>query len=393
MSTENSLITIFRVVAAAIVVLALIFVPSPLLPPHRFAEAVQSILGVGWKVAYLVAAVGLQVVFFGSIGVVSAFAVKRASTPRRRFVQILFVPILIAFVALTIRFVKMGYLPVWINAAIPVAACLLGVWLGLGLLYRSGKIALLILAVVTGAAFWLLSGGPTAELSRITETHLRKLVASSSDIPAGEARFGALMKVAFTPLEGSEKINAVENNRAAILALGIALGDERLAKLVGLNRDNKLMREAASLRKGTTLRKRGDWPRHFFLSAGLTVLENSLVSDAGGLMKEQLDALTRGSGFSFCDVAADRAGVRFATAATNSEEDAKAMQEFMMRKFNVSDFFPIISDLPENLTPEQFQKEYGSVGSQLYREKIADIETRLDRCVALSPLYSGTHSD
>lgn len=393
MSTENSLIIIFRVVAAAIVVLALIFVPSPLLPPHRFAEAVQSILGVGWKVAYLVAAVGLQVVFFGSIGVVSAFAVKRASTPRRRFVQILFVPILIAFVALTIRFVKMGYLPVWINAAIPVAACLLGVWLGLGLLYRSGKIALLILAVVTGAAFWLLSGGPTAELSRITETHLRKLVASSSDIPAGEARFGALMKVAFTPLEGSEKINAVENNRAAILALGIALGDERLAKLVGLNRDNKLMREAASLRKGTTLRKRGDWPRHFFLSAGLTVLENSLVSDAGGLMKEQLDALTRGSGFSFCDVAADRAGVRFATAATNSEEDAKAMQEFMMRKFNVSDFFPIISDLPENLTPEQFQKEYGSVGSQLYREKIADIETRLDRCVALSPLYSGTHSD
>src|SRR5688572_8495579 len=168
MSTENSFVIIYRVVAVAIVILALIFVPSPLLPPHRLAEAVQSILGVGWKVAYLVAAVGLQAVFFGSIGVVSAFAVKRASTPGRRLLQILFVPILVAFIALTIRFIKMGYLPVWINAAIPVAGCLLGVWLGLGLLYRSGKIALLILVVVTGSAFWLLPGGPTAELSRTT---------------------------------------------------------------------------------------------------------------------------------------------------------------------------------------------------------------------------------
>jgi hypothetical protein len=141
------------------------------------------------------------------------------------------------------------------------------------------------------------------------------------------------------------------------------------------------------------LRKRGDWPRHFFLSAGLAVLENSMVSDAGGLMKEQLDALSKGSGFSFCDVAADRAGVRFASAATNSEEDAGAMQQFLKREFNINNFFPIVSDLPENLTQEQFKKEYGSVGSQLYREKITDIETRLDGCLALSPLLSGIHSD
>ena len=40
--------------------------------------------------------------------------------------------------------------------------------------------------------------------------------------------------------------------------------------------------------------------------AALAVLEHPLVSDAGGLMKEQLDALTHGSGFSFGDLAADR---------------------------------------------------------------------------------------
>ena len=40
-----------------------------------------------------------------------------------------------------------------------------------------------------------------------------------------------------------------------------------------------------------------DWARHSALSAALAVLEHPLVSDAAGLMKEELDALTHGSGF------------------------------------------------------------------------------------------------
>jgi hypothetical protein len=63
------------------------------------------------------------------------------------------------------------------------------------------------------------------------------------------------------------------------------------------------VRNAVLLRKGTTLRGRTDWPRHFSLSAALAVLENSLVSDAGGLIKEQVDVLAKGSGFSFTDIA------------------------------------------------------------------------------------------
>ena len=103
-------------------------------------------------------------------------------------------------------------------------------------------------------------------------------------------------------------------------------------------------------------------------------------------MKEQLDALTSGSGFSFRDFAADRAGVRFANAATNSEKDAKAMQDFIMGKFILGNFLPAIDDLPENLTTEQFRMKYGSVGSGTYRQMIIDIEKRLNPCIALSPL-------
>jgi len=54
--------------AAGVILLALLIVPAPLLPPHRLAEVVQSVLGVGWKAAYLVAAVGLQIGFYRGVG-------------------------------------------------------------------------------------------------------------------------------------------------------------------------------------------------------------------------------------------------------------------------------------------------------------------------------------
>jgi hypothetical protein len=50
----------------------------------------------------------------------------------------------------------------------------------------------------------------------------------------------------------------------------------------------------------------------------------------------------------------------------------------------VDDFFPTISDLPENLSMEQFRQAYGGVGSQRYRQTLSEIETRLNRCAALA---------
>ena len=143
-------------------------------------------------------------------------------------------------------------------------------------------------------------------------------------------------------------------------------------------------RTAVALRAGTTLRGRGDWVRHYCLSAGLAVVEISFVSDAGGLIKEELDALTHGSGFSFGDLAADRAGVRLSEAATASESAAQSMQTRLQSGYSADDFFPIASDLPENLTLEQFRQDYGGVGTQRYRQTINEIETRLNGCAALA---------
>jgi len=374
-----------KLTAAGLVLLALLIVPAPLLPPHRLAEFVQSVLGIGWKAAYLAAAVGLQVGFYGSLGVLAALAVNRAPTLRGRWLQIVVMPLVVVGVAVVVRSVKLGHLPVWANAVIPTSACLFGFGLGLGLLYRGWKLTLPVAAAVIVWVLWIFLAGASAELSRATELRLGRLLAAAPNLPVGEARFGALLQSSFAPQPtGDPREKAVKHNRAAILALGIALGHERIARFVGLDPKGELVRAAISLRKGATLRGREDWARHYALSAALAVLEHPLVSDAGGLVKEELDALARGSGFSFGDLAADRAGVRFAATATRSKADAKAMQARLQSGFAVDDFFPQAGDLPENLTTEQFRASYGGVGSQRYRQMLGDIEARLDRCSALS---------
>ena len=65
------------------------------------------------------------------------------------------------------------------------------------------------------------------------------------------------------------------------------------------------------------------------------------------------------------------------------------MQARLQRGFAVADFFPPAADLPENLTVEQFRRDYGGVGSPRYRELAAEIEARLDGCAGLSPHSSG----
>jgi hypothetical protein len=118
-------------------------------------------------------------------------------------------------------------------------------------------------------------------------------------------------------------------------------------------------------------------------------VENSFLSDAGGLIKEELDSLTMGSGFSFADLAADRAGARFGEMATDSEASALAIQARLKDGYKVDDFFPAVTNLVENLTVEQFRRDYGGVGSARYREVLADIDARLDRCAGLSSEVPG----
>jgi hypothetical protein len=374
-----------RITAATLILLALFLIPAPLLPPHRLAEAVQSTLGVQWKAAYLVATIGLQIAIYGALGLLAAFAVARAETIHRRLLHVVLLPAVTVAAAILIRSLVLGFVPIWINAVVPILACVAGTWFGLSLRSKRPWVAVVLLVLMAGGTLWTLLGPSSEELTRHTERQLKHLVAAGPQLPLGEEKIMAALRAAFAQDPGGTgDVDPVRQNRAAILALGLAVGDPRLARFVGL--DPQSARTAFERLGSMTMRGREDWPRHFCLSAALAVLEHPLVSDAGGLMKEQMDALSRGSGFSFGDLAADRAGVRFAEAATHSEEAARTVRARIANGAIVDDIFPPVADLPENLTVEQFRLTYEGVGSPKYRQAVRDLEARLDRCALLSPV-------
>ena len=209
-----------------------------------------------------------------------------------------------------------------------------------------------------------------------------RLLAVLPTVPEGDARFEAAVETAFNlARDRSAGGSAVEENRSALLALGIVLGHTRVARAVGDKLDYRRAVLAEKLRSRTTLRSRADWTRHFAVSGALTVVSAVAPSDAAGLLKEELDA-DGGSGFSFGDLLADRAGTTFAEVATRDEASATAMQSRLAAGFSVDDVFPPADGLPENIQDAELQSRYGGVGGPLYRRAAAEIERRIAACAA-----------
>ncbi len=372
-------------VAVGVALLALVLLPAPLLPPLGLAQAVHASLGLSWKVAYFLCVVGLQTTLYGSLGAITAFAVGPGEKPLARWLRLVLLPVVVVGVALLIRVAKLGHWPMLANIIVPVSACTLGVVAGLLFRQHGWRVTVAAIGLLLLGLGWASWPGQATGLSRATEMQLQRIVAASPQWSnAGEQRFAVLMQVVFTPLpDAAPQFDTLTQNRAAILALGIVIGHERLARYAGLKRDSELVREAVAARAGTKLAGREDWARHFCLSAALAVVEDPFLSDAGGLLKEELDALAHGSGFSFGDLAADRAGVRFAAATTDSFDAAMASQSRLRTGFTTADFFPEINDLPESLTVEEFRRDFGGVGAPRYRAMLGEIEARLDRCPGL----------
>jgi hypothetical protein len=227
--------------------------------------------------------------------------------------------------------------------------------------------------------------GSRDEIRVATRTHLLRLIEAAPRLPPGERRFGAAVEVAFASArERSAVSSPILENRAAILALGIVAGHSRLEQFVGRVMDAKDWPRAAPLAR-TTLRGRADWTKHFIVSAALAVLSAQAPSDAAGLFKEELDA-GGGSGFSFADLMADRAGTTFALLATRDEAAARALQEQLARGFRVDDFFPEAADLPENIQDAELKARYGGVSGPLFQKYAAEVERRLWSCPAYREL-------
>jgi len=227
--------------------------------------------------------------------------------------------------------------------------------------------------------------GETPEVIEATSVHARHLVDFVSNTSEADEQFTAFLGSAFTfARERSEQgRDPVIENRAAILALAIVLGHYKVEALVGDVTDSRVRSEAKKYRGRVALRGRRDLTRHFFVSAGLAIIFDADVSDRVGLFKEEIDSAEGGSGFSFVDLLADHAGVRFAVTATRDRLAATRMQALLSNQFSVDDVFPTADDLPENLSDAAIQLDFGGVNGIVYKQVLADIERRLDTCLSL----------
>jgi hypothetical protein len=171
--------------------------------------------------------------------------------------------------------------------------------------------------------------------------------------------------------------DAVTENRAAIWALAIYFSNGAFETLVGklVSGQRPLVQSPA----GVVLAERQDLMAHFLYSAGITLATRQGIGVAAGEFKELLDSGNGGSGFSFADLAADRAGIDFVNAATASEESARQLQQRIIASRGEASFFPDISGLVEGLGEEQFREQYGSVESARYREQVKRIDERIAR--------------
>jgi hypothetical protein len=171
--------------------------------------------------------------------------------------------------------------------------------------------------------------------------------------------------------------DAVAENRAAIVVLTFYVNGKGLAAIVPAARDWPKPPPRKIL-----LSARDDFPKHFMVSAAIAANAGVPLSDVIGLYKE-VDDSRGGSGFSFNDIAADRAGTRFGELATDSRATASKLQRQMSEGVRESDFMPEVKDLPEFMPEAEFKRRFGGIGAPAYQKMMDNIERR----IAALPLY------
>lgn len=172
---------------------------------------------------------------------------------------------------------------------------------------------------------------------------------------------------------------AIEENRLVILTVNDYVNKQEAAKLI----PPKTIKPVPSGYYSAFMYKRVDLAQHFIASAALTASVNGQLASVIGEQKELSDA-DGGSGFSFIDLAADKAGTHFGEMATSTPENARKIQRAMAGIKSYSDFMPDPRDLPEKMKADEFKERYGAIGSPAYKEVLKQINER----IAAAPIYN-----
>jgi hypothetical protein len=191
--------------------------------------------------------------------------------------------------------------------------------------------------------------------------------------PKAAVSLAELMRPLFAlAAERSAGGDTIAENRAVILLLTFYIEGRDLAKLIPAAQN--WPKPSAHHVK---LLGRDDFPKHFIISAALAANAGGPLSDAVGVFKE-IDDSRGGSGFSFNDLAADRAGVRLGEQATASDSSANKLQQALGGSvLNETDFMPSVEGLPEFMPEAEFKRRFGGIGAPPYNKMMQEIERRV----------------
>jgi hypothetical protein len=240
------------------------------------------------------------------------------------------------------------------------------------------------LALLLPLGLVAIDGDKVAARPVVAAEEVRKVV---SEIVQGATRNAARSR----PLRGDElfdyyvrKAAVVEgvSPSAVLAALGTTVDDTGVMRKNPLARlylaqwetDEERGRRLKVLGE-PTLRGRKDWGQHFAVSALATVILGPENAERLGLAKEILDS-QGGSGFSFADLAADYSGIEFAQWLVKDDPAGKK-RRLVAESFRGADFLPDVSDLPEGIMAERFQREYGGLQDERFLKKAQEIRRRV----------------
>jgi len=213
----------------------------------------------------------------------------------------------------------------------------------------------------------------------IYQQKLAEIVANHD--PAWRLSLAELLRPLFElAYQRSTLETAIDENRIVISAINDYVNKQETKKLLSTP---EVTPTATGQQYSAFLYKRIDLAQHFIGSAALTASVNKQAAQIAGEEKELSDAQAGGSGFSFIDLAADKAGTRFGEMATSSPENARKMQKAMSGIKDYSDFMPDPRDLPEHMNEADFKQRFESVNSAVYQE----ISRQIDARISATPIY------
>lgn len=128
-----------------------------------------------------------------------------------------------------------------------------------------------------------------------------------------------------------------------------------------------------------SLRGRHDLALHFTMSLANALLMGDKIASSLGIFKETMDAADldrgKGSGFSFCDLMANEAGIRLARLA---REQPKALR--LKGSKNLNRFMPDLKKLPEGLGLKEFKELYGGTNDIRFKKQLEAMRRRINSC-------------